>query len=105
MLNKKKIEVNISMTKKMIEQYVILDMDDNIVENKEDVKAEANSLRVYDRGIRATIARVFSEDLDFNLFFAKEIVAACDEYVPSEPELEPGSGAENAEEGDENNGD
>ncbi len=51
------------MTKKMIEQYVILDMDDNIVENKEDVKAEANSLRVYDRGNRATIARAFSEDV------------------------------------------
>lgn len=101
------------MTKKMIEQYVILDMDDNIVENKEDVKAEVNSLRVYDRGNRATIARVFSEDLervfsedlDFNLHIAKAIVAACDEYVPPEPELEPESGAENAEEGDENNGD
>lgn len=91
------------MTKKMIEQYVILDMDDNVVENKEDVTAEVNSLRVYDRGNRATIARVFSEDLDFNLYIAKAIVAACDEYVPPEPELEPESGAENAEEGDENN--
>lgn len=89
------------MTKKMIEQYIILDMDDNIVENKEDVKAEGNVLRVYDRGIRATVARVFSEDLDFNMFIAKAIVAACDEYVSPEPE----SGAENAEEGDENNSD
>ena len=93
------------MAKKMIEQYIILDMDDNIVENKEDVKAEGTVLRVYDRGIRATVARVFSEDLDFNMFIAKAIVAACDEYVPPEPESEPESGAENAEEGDENNGD
>ena len=77
------------MAKKMIEQYVILDMDDNVVENKEDIKAEVNSLRVYDRGNRATIARAVSEDLDFNLFIAKEIVAACDEYVLPEPELEP----------------
>lgn len=71
--------------KKMIEQYVILDMKGNLVENIEDM--ETTSLRVYNREISATISKIDTGNSDMSLHIAQACVAACDEYVPLEPEV------------------
>ena len=98
------------MTKKMIEKYVILDMNGNVVEEKEDVAVFSREkpprvfdshelkLRVYDRERMATIITMHSGDLDLDLYAAKACIASLDEYVPQEPEPE-----EEVVVGDENN--
>ena len=82
------------MTKKMIERYVIVNIDNEVVTAVEEinpkyhvmVKSEDDILRVYDREERKTIVKIDSGDKACNFFIAEAVVAACDEYVPPEPE-------------------
>lgn len=74
------------MTKKMIEKYVIFDMDGNVVGNIEDITSPVNTLRIYDREKSSTIIKVDSGDAYLNLYAAKACIAACDDYIPLENE-------------------
>lgn len=83
--------------KKMIERYVIINAENEVVTNVEEIrsktrmmyKPEDNILRVYDREERKSIAKMNTGDRVLNFVIGEAIVAACDEYVPPEPETEP----------------
>lgn len=66
--------------KKMIEQYVILDMDGNVVENIEDINAGVNTLRIYDRERSSSIGKIDTGSSDLNLTIAKACIDACNNY-------------------------
>lgn len=82
------------MTKKMIEQFVIMTMDNEVVETAEDIpnegnyKGEPSAVRIYDRARSKSVAKVDTKDKTFTFFLAQAIVSACDEYIPVEPEEE-----------------
>ena len=69
----------------LIERYVIIDEADNIIESVDDLpfpleKCKHGStldgrLRVYDRMISKTIARLFTPDLEINFKLASAIIA------------------------------
>ena len=92
--------------KKMIEQYVVLDMNGNIIENPEDFRSHEHKLRVYDRERMSTLVTVHSGNLDMDLYAAKACVNALDEYVTPEPEgVDLGENEVNPEEDGENGND
>ena len=76
------------MTKKMIEQYVILDMGGNVVDNIEDINAGVNTLRIYNRETSNTIVKIDTTIAELNLFIAKACIGACNEYSPVSESIE-----------------
>ena len=92
------------MTKKMIERFVILNIENEVVTSVENIEAnhgmvynpKGDVLRVYDREKTRVISRVDVGDKIFNLHIAEAIVEACDSYVPPEPDETPEEGDENS---------
>ncbi|MBE6505618.1 MAG: hypothetical protein E7Z73_07770 [Methanobrevibacter millerae] len=92
------------MTKKMIERFVILNIENEVVTSVENIEAnhgmvynpKGDVLRVYDREKTRVISRVDAGDKLFNLHIAEAIVEACDSYVPPEPDETPEEGDENS---------
>ncbi|MBQ6351112.1 MAG: hypothetical protein IJI42_09315 [Methanobrevibacter sp.] len=92
------------MTKKMIERFVILNIENEVVTSVENIEAnhgmvynpKGDVLRVYDREKTRVISRVDVGDKLFNLHIAEAIVEACDSYVPPEPDETPEEGDENS---------
>ena len=74
----------------MIERYVIIDEDKNIISNMEDLENKSKkttcfesipeyvTLRIYDRLMSKIIARVFTPDLEVNFNLATAIIAELD---------------------------
>lgn len=95
--------------KKMIDRFVIKNVNGKIVKSIEEFPNPNNcfnvpdeyALRIFDREEERTITKIDSRYLPFNFAIAEAVVTACDEYEP--PVLEEGTLAGD-DSGDDTNG-
>ena len=66
---------------KMIKRYCVIDYDDKLVESVDDLENKAQSdLHVLDRLKLHKIARLVSDDINFNYYMALAIIEAVNIY-------------------------